>query len=543
MNENASKFLTSAKTFLAKPLPFLKKHEGKITAAVLAVALTAAVGYGQYNGWLYRQPKFHDVTVELGEALPEFQAFMTEYAKADKVRLVTEEVDMSLVGTQSLTFAHDGKEETVNLTIQDTTAPKVEFKDLRLSVRDEVKVEDLVEGVEDLSGYTISGQLPEGPVTYGEMTVRVTVTDEYGNATEGECKISYDWMKEQFNLELGRTLRSSMLLYGGANEAVELDEAQIEAINQSGLGQYSVVSYLGGSVNECTVTVRDTTGPDLELQDVTVYLGETAELEDFLVSTSDISGEVETRLVEELPLEEVGTYAVAVEAEDVNGNITTREAELRVILDTDPPVFHGTTALPVEKNSTPDYYEGVTAVDERDGRVAYYVDTSRVDLTRAGTYYAIYTATDMEGNTATFRRQIVVMHDGEDTAGLAASIAAGLSSDVEAIRDYVRNTIWYSYEWGGDDPIWYGFNEKNGNCYVHALCFQALLRQKGYETQIIWVTDKTYYWNLVKINGQWKHMDSTPDRLHERYSIMNDETRYETLSGRDWDRTAWPVAE
>ena len=48
---------------------------------------------------------------------------------------------------------------------------------------------------------------------------------------------------------------------------------------------------------------------------------------------------------------------------------------------------------------------------------------------------------------------------------------------------------------------------------------------------------------VVKIDGQWKHMDSTPGRWHEMYSIMNDETRYETLTGRDWDRTAWPAVE
>jgi hypothetical protein len=75
------------------------------------------------------------------------------------------------------------------------------------------------------------------------------------------------------------------------------------------------------------------------------------------------------------------------------------------------------------------------------------------------------------------------------------------------------------------------------------LVFQALLREKGIETQLIWVTDQSHYWNMVKINGEWKHMDSTPGRLHERYSIMTDETRYETLSGRNLDREAWPEAK
>ena len=523
---------------------FWKKPGFVITAIVLVIVVIAAAGYSAYAGWLYQQPKFHDVTMELGEEMPDFQAFMTEYAKAEKVRIVTEAVDLTVVGTHELVFAHNGKEETVNLTIEDTTAPKVEFRDLNLSILDEVELEDLVVSVEELSDYTITGQLPKDTATYSEVIVPIQVTDAYGNTTEGECKISYRWMKEQFNLELGHTLRSSMIIYGATNESVSMDESQIEAINASPVGEYSVVSYLGDAVNECVITVRDTTAPNLRLQSVTIYPGDPVSLEDFVVSATDISGEVTTRLTEPLPLEEAGDYTVAVEAEDIYGNIVVKEAILHVILDTEPPEFAGVGVLPVEKGGTPDYYTGVTAIDARDGKLPFHVDTSRVNTSKAGTYYAVYSATDKSGNAISYRRRISVIPSAEDTDELAISIAAGLSNDVEAIRDYVRNSIAYSYSWGGDDPVWYGFTERSGNCYVHARCFQALLRAKGYESMIIWVKNQTHYWNLVKINGVWRHMDATPGSAnHARYSIMTDEMRYETLSGRDWDRNAWPAAE
>ena len=543
MTEKLKSLGESAKVWLMKCLDFLKTHRDKIGVAVMAAVLVWAVGYGQYSGWLYRQPKFQNVTVELGEALPETAAFLTEFADPQKVKLVTEEIDLTKVGTQELVFSHDGKEETVALTVQDTTAPKVIFRDLAVSIRDKVMPEDLVDKVEELSGYTVTAQLPEGAAKYGDVTVTVLVTDEYGNVTEGQSTISYRWMREQFTIELGQTLYSSSLLYGGANEEVELDEARIEQINASPAGNYGVASYIGDEANLCIVTVRDTTAPTLELRNVVIYLGEQAGLEDFVVSAADLSGDVTTRLTAPLPLEETGVYTVTVEARDVNGNVTVAEAELRVIVDTEPPEFYGMDTLYVEKYGAPAYYYGVSAVDARDGEVEFSVDTSRVNTSRAGTYYAVYTARDNEGNEATYRRQVVVNHDAEDTAALVASIAAGLSSDVEELRDYARNAIWYSHEWGGDDPVWYGLNQGNGNCYVHALVFQALLREKGYETMLIWVTDKSHYWNMVKIDGEWKHMDSTPGRWHEMYSIMNDETRYETLSGRDWDRSAWPAVE
>ena len=146
---------------------------------------------------------------------------------------------------------------------------------------------------------------------------------------------------------------------------------------------------------------------------------------------------------------------------------------------------------------------------------------------------------------ATAKRKVVVEHDKEDTNALVKSIAAGLGSDPEALRNYVRSRISYNTNWGGDDPVWYGFTNRVGNCYVHALCLQALFNEKGIQSQLIWVTDHSHYWLLVNIGGAWKHIDPTPSSLHGRYSLMNDAQRYETLvsngRNRDWDRSLWPA--
>ena len=209
--------------------------------------------------------------------------------------------------------------------------------------------------------------------------------------------------------------------------------------------------------------------------------------------------------------------------------------------DTKPPVFSGVDDLVMEKNTDLDYEAGVKAIDNRDGKVPFTYDASRVDLTDAGIYYVIYTASDSEGNTATYRRKVEIVQDSSDTMALVQSIAADLEGSAEDIRDYVRSSIGYSSNWGGDDPIWYGLKNKSGNCYVHAMVLDAFLREKGYKTQLIWCTDKTHYWNLVYLEDGWHHIDSTPSaNTHSKYSLMSDQQRYETLSGRDWDRAAWP---
>lgn len=524
---------------------FLKTKGGKLCIASVVAVLVAAIGFGCYYGWLYQQPKFHNVTIELGEDLPAVADFLTEYADLQKAQMVTpkDQIDFTNTGTQSLTFAHGSKAETVTLTIVDTTAPAVQFRDVAVTIRDTVVPEDFVEAVEELSDYTVAfAQEVSIPDVYDPLTVKILVTDASGNETVGECQLTYQWLRESYTLELGQKIGKGSLLYYYEKDKDLLDQKLLDQILASPAGTYTVGSISGTAVNECQITILDTVAPELVLQDVLVFLEDPLTLEDFVVSTTDLSGEVTTRLTEPLP-QEPGVYTVTVEAEDKNGNTSSAQAQLRIIVDTEPPEFYGMDDLYVEKHSTPSYYYGVSAVDARDGEVGFTVDTSRVNVDRAGTYYAVYSAVDNEGNVSTFRRQVVVNHDEEDTAALAASIASGLSSDVMEIRNYVLNSIWYSHSWGGDDPIWYGFKNQNGNCYVHALCFQALLREKGYETQLIWTSCKTHYWNLVKINGEWKHMDTTPSNLHERYSIMSDAQRLETLSGRDWDRSAWPVCE
>lgn len=545
MTEKAKKIAAFVKEWFGKIPDFLKTKAGKICIAVVAVVAAGAIGFGCYYGWLYQQIKFHDVTIELGEALPETACFLTEFANPQKAQLVTEvaQIDLNKVGMQTLTFAHGSKVETVTLTIEDTTAPMVQFRDVTVTIRDTVVPEDFVESVEELSEYTVAFAQELGePEKYDGTPVKILVTDASGNKTTGECQVSYRWMRESCTLELGKHLGKGMLLYHYEKDKDLLEQKLLDRFAYLPVGTYVIGSVFGDAVNECEITIQDTTAPTVVLQDVAVFLGEPVTLEDFVVSATDISGEVTTRLAEPLP-QEAGVYTVTVEAEDINGNIGSAQAQLRIIVDTDPPEFFGMEDMFVEKHSSPNYYYGVTAVDERDGEVEFTVDTSRVNMRRAGTYYAVYSATDKEGNVGSFRRQVVVNHDEEDTAALAASIAENLSSDVMAIRSYVLNSIWYSHSWGGDDPVWYGFKNQNGNCYVHALCFQALLREKGYETQLIWTTCKTHYWNLVKINGEWKHMDTTPSNLHERYSIMSDAQRLETLSGRTWDRSAWPACE
>ncbi|MCD8118258.1 MAG: DUF5011 domain-containing protein [Lachnospiraceae bacterium] len=721
---------------MKKLTTFFRSKGGVICIIVAAVLLVAGgTAFGAYEYWLYQQPKFHDVTIELGTDAVSISDFMTEYAKSAKSTFVTDvsTVDLNETGDISLVLAHGKKEETVTLHIIDTTAPTVEFVTTLTETLDyEPDPADFVVSVKDFAPTTITfadeteerGTADDDAATatdaesetteevlseynaagftadFADKIFTVLVTDASGNVTSAECELHYEWIISSWTMELGETVSKEDLLIKADVGAELIADEDIEAINTGGAGEYVVASTLGERTEECTVTVQDTVAPELTLQEIHIYSNETATLEDFVVSSYDISGDVELRLMSDLPIGVVGIYTVTVEAEDMNGNITSvdtvfevkaddiapvisgltdislyehadapnytrgvsasdnidgtleftydasavdldtagtyyviytasdmegnvaeEKRKVTVLKDEDPPVFSGLstitkyqgtaepnytsgvsatdnvdgsvswtydagsvnmnvvgtyyitytasdkegnvasvtrklvvkkddvapeisglTSISLKKNADkPDYLSGVSATDNIDSSVTVTYDDSSVNYSKTGTYYVVYKATDTAGNTATKKRKVTIVHNSDDTASLVASIADELSADAVEIKKYVKNNISYSHNDGGDDPVWYGFTNKTGDCYVHALCLQALLEYKGFETQLIWTTCKTHYWIIVKVDGTWWHIDATPGTQHQKYSgLMTDAQRLSTLSGRTWDTSLWP---
>jgi len=520
-----------------------------VIVCIIAVLLSIIAVLFAHQVWFSKQWKFRDVTVELGTETLGISQFMTKYALPHRVGFVSDvsTIDLGKVGTTELFLSHGPKVEKVTLTVEDTTAPTATFLEKLVQFVDYVpNAQDFVAEYTDLSEVKIYfAQEPQVSGEYEEIVVEVVVEDAYGNKTTGSSVLSYVWIPETYALEYGQTLTKEDLLYNVEKDGHLVNQEDIDAINASPLGTYTIVSSTATRTLECVVTVQDTCGPELEVRDVQVYIYGYAYLDHFLDSVSDPSGVKNVRVVTELKFDTIGEQKVVIEAEDIYGNITQKEASLFVSTDFWPPTIMGLTNMTVAKHSSPNFLEGVSAIDDRDGNCTVQVNTSNLNLSKAGTYYITYTARDTSGNVATSKRRVVVEHDQEDTKALVESIAAGLSSDPESLRDYVRSRIGYSSNWGGNDPVWHGFTNRSGNCYVHALCLQALFNEKGIESKLIWVTDESHYWLLVNIGGTWKHIDPTPSAMHGRYSLMNDEQRYETLWNgerqRDWDRSQWPA--
>ena len=524
---------------------FLKSAWGIVCIVAASLLVLGGVAVAANQLWYNAQPKFHGATIELGAEQVGYDLFLEELANPDKVSMATELTTELLgqAGDVEVTLYHGRRPQTVTLTIVDTTAPTATFVTHRTEPAGYVpQPEDFVTEYFDLSPVTLTFlQTPQIPEDYRDLVLTVAVADAWGNQLTQECTVTYAWLREAVTLELGQMLTPAHVLLEAEKGEAFLDAAQLDVINTSGVGQYEITCTSGGNTDICTVTVVDTTAPTLELQEKNIYPGGKVKLEDFVVLAEDLSGEVDLKMQSDYDRYTLGSYPVSIEATDIYGNKIVKTTYLNVVTDVTPPSIDGLSTLYAEKNTAPDYLTGVSAYDSKDGVCSVTVNTDGVDLTRAGTYYAVYTAKDKSGNIATAKRKVVVNHDADDTAALVASIAQQIGSDPEALRDYCRYEITYTSAWGGDDPVWYGFTKYVGNCYVHNLCLRALLSYYGYETQLIWVTDQSHYWLVINLDGTWYHIDATPGPVHPRFSLMTDEQRYMTLGGRNWDRSQWPA--
>lgn len=526
-----------------------KKKSNKPAIIILAVAIIYLIISVSLMILMVFGKKFKDISVEIGTNLPDKSQFVVKEKYVENAEIITDlsNIDINKVGSYEVQLAHKGTVQRVMLHLVDTTKPEVTFKDVFKNVDYEINPKDFVEKMSDLSELTVELESIPDISEYGEYPVKVIVRDESGNETIGESKLIINWLRTSFTLELGKELKKSDLV------DVELDgdkinQKEIDKINDSPVGEYKIDVELKGKTYTTTITVQDTKAPTLTLKDVTVYIGQTKNItkNSFIVKAEDESGKVTTTMKTTLDSKKKGTQEVEIEAIDKNGNKVTKKAKYILKEDDVGPVFYGLSDKTVEKHSTVNYTSGVSAKDAIDGKVEFTVDSSKVNTSKAGTYYATYTAKDSKGNKTTRKRKIIVNHDQEDTNAKFNSFYNQYnmgSKSVLGIVETVRNKIGYNSSWGGSDPVWYGLTNKAGNCYVHAMLVSKALTKKGITNQIIHTKDKTHYWNLVYTNGVWRHYDATPGG--HLIGPATDAEKYESpsMKHRDWNRDAYPKAE
>ena len=387
-----------------------RMQQTTVLGAFLFVVVAAVVGICLL--WRGSRPLFADVMIELGQPMPAISQFTTKYADPERVELITPESEIQIdkVGVYFVKLRYKKQEETVTLSVRDTTKPTVITRNVTVSPGTAASAEDFVVDIQDYSKTTVSFvEQPEILQTYGSVPVKICVQDAHGNQTIVDCKLEYTWLKSELLMEVGHVLTKADLLLDETVDEAVLDQAALDHITWFGVGSYEV----GGDWNEetrtCHVTVVDTVAPELQLQEVTIYADEeSVSAEDFVLSVTEASRTAEVRLITELVFGQAGSVqTVRIEAADASGNTTVAETTLRIVEDM-PPVFTGLDDMVLEDSVITDYRAGVVAMDDRDGELVFQVDSTKVQPQKPGTYYVVYTATDRSGNITEATRRVIV---------------------------------------------------------------------------------------------------------------------------------------
>lgn len=297
-------------------------------------------------------------------------------------------------------------------------------------------------------------------------------------------------------------------------------------------GSYPVTVSCEKYTFQRSVEVVDTTAPTGEVQNVTFFIEPVPQVSDFVVSMSDVS-DCTASFKAEPDLTVAGDQEVTIVLADAYGNTTELTANLTVILDTEAPVITGVKEILIYQGDAVAYRAGIEVTDDMDEAPMLSVDSSQVDMTKAGTYPVIYSATDASGNVATQETTITIMEKREDYVDLetiyakADALLEGIVNDsmskeqqVRAIYKWVRSHL--SYSGSSDKSDWYqgayyAMTNRKGDCFNYYAISKLFFERLGIDNIDVhkvknYEGDSSHYWSLVSLDGgeTWYHFDSTP---------------------------------
>lgn len=440
--------------------------------------------------------------------------------------VTVDSLDDTVCGDYISRAENDGVLSLFRITISDTLPPDATAKDTELVVGDVIEAASFLSALTDQSEVSVTTDEAIDFDTPGSGTAKLRATDAWGNSTDIESAYHIHTAVRDVTIEAGTTAdQLTAMLFPEPDEGLPTPTPENpDMVPRLPVGENTVMYVCELDKIPFTVNVIDTVPPVLEVKDTKLTKGVAADPSAFVVSCADATDV--TFSFETMPdTSVIGESVVTIIATDGGGNRTSATAKLTVIYDTIPPVISGVKDLYSYEGDTIAYRAGVSAVDETDGKVSFYVDTSAVKPYTAGKYRITYTAVDSHGNravetaTVTVRKVTKEVLDAKADEILKDILTAGMTDreKAKAIYDWCCENLKYStvtsYLMGNYIKSAYsGYRLHYGNCYTYYAVARSLLSRAGITNMMIQRNDpnKPHYWNLVKIGGSWYHFDTCP---------------------------------
>lgn len=141
--------------------------------------------------WHYAPWSVHDVTREVGSALPLASDFVSsDLLGAELVSGLDAGIDMNTVGDHEIVFCIWGLQRRALLHVVDTVAPAVVVRDLETYQHGTVNPEDFLQDVTDATATTAAFAKEPDTSVLGLQQVSIQVSDAGGNKTEVKANLS-----------------------------------------------------------------------------------------------------------------------------------------------------------------------------------------------------------------------------------------------------------------------------------------------------------------------------------------------------------------
>ena len=356
----------------------------------------------------------------------------------------------------------------------------------------------------------------------------------------------YGNIRSMVEIEAGSPVPSAQDFIKTPRSSIEV-LSSTDGIDSAVPGTYTLKFRWKCFTKTAKLVITDSIAPKLELHDLVTATNTELAPEDFVVLLEDATA-VQLRYSTQPDFKKEGDQTVKITAKDAGGNETEASAVLSLYDDAEPPVITGAVNRTVYESESISYKKGITVTDNLDPAPTLSIDNSKVDLDKQGTYPVTYTATDFCGNSSSVTVNITVepVPSGyenieklnEKADQLLAKILTPEMTEIErayAIFRWIRVNVTWS---AGRVPHNYvgqaleALNGNAGDCYTCTVGCKVLLERAGFEVKFMERTGAPgqHYWLMVKVGGEWYHMDPSPIYVHQFICFLGTDAQLEAFN-------------
>lgn len=495
-----------------------------ILVSILAVAFVAL--WKEYNS------VYHTGSVEAGDVV-----CAKDFLKKGGTGYFTIESDMldtSVPGEYELWLRKGWYSHRCRVAVTDTIPPTAKPKAVSLEINKRCEADEFIETIEDATDVTVSYIQEPDFSRGGKQDINLLLTDAGENTAEIVSELFISQVVEELYVEAGSDMPklSDFVIEG---EHAEF-KTEMRNINYNRPSEKKVEISVDGLDYETRMYIVDTTPPQVRVHDISGYTKFPRKPEDFVTSVKDVT-KVDISFVKEPDFYFVGEQNVQIHFVDEGKNEVMQTARLILEEDLEKPVIKGAEDLRVIIGSTVSYKKNIVVEDNCPEGLKLTVDSSAVNLSQAGEYPVIYTATDYAGNSTSVTVTVSVrprVYDPNEVNAMADAVLSNILTDgmsqmdkAQAIFNYVTRHIAYISDSDKSNSVraaYEGLNDKKGDCFVYASTAKVLLTRAGISNMDIEkIPAKTlHYWNLVDVGDGWLHFDTTPRKDHPTIFLWTD---------------------